>query len=55
MDILGKPYNWQTPRLDIWLSNLAPEPCTPVLNAWQRHVIDANAALDGDLRITRTI
>jgi hypothetical protein len=19
-DILGKPYNWQTPRLDIWLN-----------------------------------
>lgn len=21
MDILGKPYNWKTPRLDIWLNN----------------------------------
>jgi hypothetical protein len=20
LDILGKPYNWDTPRLDIWLN-----------------------------------
>lgn len=36
IDILGKPYNWDTPHLDIWLQNgtgLA-------LDAWQRHVID---------------
>ena len=39
IDILGKPYNWETPRLDIW------ENCTNTgnklsLNDWQRHVID---------------
>jgi len=36
-DILGKPYNWDTPRLDIWLSEnkLA-------LDKWRRHVIDPN-------------
>jgi len=25
LDILGKPYNWNTPRLDIWL-NMGPSP-----------------------------
>jgi hypothetical protein len=48
LDILGKPYNWETPRLDIWLNN----------QKWQRHVIDSDkpwrsifiisADLDGD-------
>lgn len=48
LDILGKPYNWDTPRLDIWLDN----------NNWRRHVIDTNkswqsifitaADIDGD-------
>jgi hypothetical protein len=21
LDILNKPYNWQTPRVDVWLNN----------------------------------
>ena len=36
-DILGKPYNWDTPRLDIWLQNNRMS-----LGNWQRHVIDPN-------------
>lgn len=28
LDILGKPYNWETPRLDIWL-NMGPAPAGP--------------------------
>jgi hypothetical protein len=24
LDILGKPYNWDTPRLDIWLNPAPP-------------------------------
>jgi hypothetical protein len=24
LDILGKPYNWETPRLDIWLQENRP-------------------------------
>jgi len=55
MDILGKPYNWEAPRVDVWLN------CTGEgysLDRWQRHVIDADrpwravfidaADLDGD-------
>lgn len=38
-DILGKPYNWQTPRLDLWLNQRV---CTARLGQWQRHVIDGN-------------
>lgn len=50
LDILGKPYNWETPRIDIWLntgdpgantdpgSNMATLP----LDRWERHVIDAD-------------
>ncbi|MBW2528245.1 MAG: VCBS repeat-containing protein [Deltaproteobacteria bacterium] len=37
IDILGKPYNWEAPRLDVWLN------CTGdrlSLDRWQRHVID---------------
>jgi len=37
LDILGKPYNWDTPRVDIWLNNI-----NPLLDRWQRHVVDAN-------------
>ncbi len=37
LDILGKPYNWETPRIDIWYY----EPgCRIAFNAWERHVID---------------
>ena len=38
LDILGKPYNWQTPRLDIWLNE---SNCAVSLNTWDRHVVDA--------------
>jgi hypothetical protein len=48
LDILSKPYNWKTPRLDIWLNT----------SNWQRHVIDpdkpwrsifiSSADIDGD-------
>ncbi len=54
LDILGKPYNWETPRLDIWLNNLPG--CN--LDSWERHVVDSekpwrtvfitSADLDGD-------
>lgn len=36
LDILGKPYNWETPRIDVWLNN----PDKFDLDHWQRHVID---------------
>lgn len=42
LDILGKPYNWQTPRLDIWLNGGTGAPCRQSLADWQRHVIDSN-------------
>ena len=38
-DILGKPYNWETPRLDLWLNQRY---CATRLGQWQRHVIDDN-------------
>jgi len=54
-DILGKPYNWETPRLDIWLNGGT---CRQSLTTWQRHLIDPtkpsrsifvdSADLDGD-------
>ncbi|MEM7332131.1 MAG: VCBS repeat-containing protein [Chloroflexota bacterium] len=34
-DILGKPYNWQTPRLDIWFNT----PNNP-FGSWERHLVD---------------
>ncbi len=37
IDIAGKPYNWDTPRADVWLSDLV---CEPSLDEWERHVID---------------
>lgn len=51
LDIVGKPYNWSTPRVDVWLqknngTNPTPTPTNPsekiALNSWQRHVVDAN-------------
>jgi hypothetical protein len=40
LDILGKPYNWETPRLDIWINKgLKGSDIIPA--AWTRHVIDA--------------
>lgn len=53
LDILGKPYTWDTPRLDIWLNGetggggsptatpTEDAGCTP-LDEWQRHIIDGN-------------
>ena len=38
LDILGKPYNWDTPRLDVWLNELSSGSLP--LDRWQRHVID---------------
>ncbi len=53
-DILGKPYNWETPRVDIWLNNTSS--CG--LDSWERHVVDSDkpwravfissADIDGD-------
>ncbi len=37
LDILGKPYNWDTPRLDIWLQKNKLS-----FGNWRRHVIDRN-------------
>lgn len=37
LDIVGKPYNWETPRLDIWLNGGSVQS----LDSWERHVIDA--------------
>ncbi len=54
LDILGKPYNWETPRIDIWLnpgeSGARPDPGsgsgagmeTLPLDRWERHVLDAD-------------
>lgn len=39
IDILGKPYNWDAPRLDIWL-NQGTDPASLTLDLWQRHLID---------------
>ncbi|OPZ09867.1 MAG: FG-GAP repeat protein [candidate division BRC1 bacterium ADurb.BinA364] len=37
LDIAAKPYNWRTPRMDVWLNNRKnPTPAT----AWKRHLID---------------
>jgi len=43
-DILGKPYNWETPRLDLWLNGTSGGGggCNPRLDQWQRHVADQN-------------
>jgi len=61
LDILGKPFLWETPRLDVWLNgpNTDPPACVP-LAQWQTHLIDTDrprravfvdtADLDGDGR-----
>lgn len=36
MDILGKPFNWDVPRIDVWLTHGTGLP----LDQWQRHLID---------------
>ncbi|MCL4858465.1 MAG: VCBS repeat-containing protein [Caldilineaceae bacterium] len=40
LDILGKPYNHETPRLDIWLNQTV---CQPTPRLWQRRIVDASA------------
>ncbi len=54
LDIVGKSFNWDTPRLDIWLNKGTGLP----LDRWKRHVVDpvkpwrsifiASADMDGD-------
>lgn len=41
LDILGKPYDWETPRIDIWLNN-GTNTNLSNLDCWRRHVIDRN-------------
>ena len=58
LDILGKPFTWNTPRLDIWLNESTHPVCTTPLAYWDTQVIDAErpyravfvepADLDGD-------
>lgn len=59
LDILAKPYNWKTPRVDVW-RNESPGMPRLGLDRWKRHVIDSAkpwravfvfpADLDGDGR-----
>lgn len=51
LDILGKPYNWDTPRVDVWFQNGNSNNATPTpssgtntisLDNWKRYVIDSN-------------
>jgi len=39
IDILGKPYDWETPRIDIWINQLRQKGKTSI-DGWTRHVID---------------
>jgi hypothetical protein len=36
LDIVGKPYNWKTPRVDLWINEYRQE----TLRRWKRHVVD---------------
>lgn len=38
-DILGKPFKWETPRLDIWLQE-GTAPSNARLDQWKRHLIE---------------
>ena len=40
LDILTKPFNWDTPRVDVWLNNGTSRTLPYPLNQWQRRVID---------------
>lgn len=43
LDILGKPFSWQTPRLDIWLNPGGTPACDtlPIADwAWRRYLVD---------------
>ncbi|NDJ75125.1 MAG: VCBS repeat-containing protein [Chloroflexi bacterium] len=58
LDILGKPYNWEAPRVDVWLSDRIQFGDGLGLDSWQRYEIDpgmewrgvfvAGADLNGD-------
>ncbi|MCD4810007.1 MAG: VCBS repeat-containing protein [Methanosarcinales archaeon] len=39
IDIIGKPYNWNTPGLNIWLND---DVAGLSLGLWERHIIDIN-------------
>lgn len=39
IDILSKPYNWETPRIDIWLNQSNSGKSKLPLNKWRRHLI----------------
>jgi hypothetical protein len=39
MDILSKPYNWEAPRIDIWLNQSQSNKTVLPLNQWKRHLI----------------
>ncbi len=41
LDILSKPWNWQTPGLDIWLNNHVVPECDATDARWQRHLIES--------------
>lgn len=41
LDILGKPFTWDAPRIDIWLNETVKTSTSKLsLDKWQRHVID---------------
>jgi hypothetical protein len=42
LDILGKPFTWDTPRLDVWLNNAQKPICGPYMAYWDTHVIDGD-------------
>lgn len=45
IDILGKPYNWDTPRVDVWLqegeiiASITPTVVEGSLDSWQKYLI----------------
>ncbi len=41
-DILSKPYDWNSPRIDVYLQNGSDVLPPYSLNVWRRHVIDPN-------------
>lgn len=58
IDILGKPFTWDTPRIDVWLNGNSQPTCPSPLENWETHTIDnarphiavfvRSADLDGD-------
>jgi hypothetical protein len=41
LDVLAKPYDWNTPRIDVWRNDGVAAAGTLPLNRWQRRVVDA--------------